>query len=156
MKSEESKTNDLKTINSTKRSNSNINKLNQSIHEDKLLFQTEDLDLRSSNYDIFSSNSTENDILLSLHNPSLNAFKNKSKKLIKNSLISSNAPIKKPNIQQNNLLIKKNTNDVKRELGSINLLKKQIDLEKRTISFLEDPIAYFSKRKDGRVIDLYI
>lgn len=130
---------------------------------DQSLFDSNNISAHTETYDIVKPSADTGDIFLQMQNPALLAFRNKSTgtKLINNSKPTLASPVNKqrgnsksslsnkPN--QISLLQRRPLTSLKNpEIHSIDIVKRQIEQEKMTINFKEDPIAYFSKHKDGR------
>jgi len=115
------------------------------------LFNSDDLEHDVSSYNVVHESEIQDSNLLRSQNPGLLAYRTKNEKYnVKhnNASLSHVVPITKP---MNSLLSKKGAEKPKRmKISSIQLLKSKAEAEKDSINFDEDPIAYFSKRKDGR------
>lgn len=106
------------------------------------LFKGKKLNTVTNNYDLISSKENEEET-----NPQLLALRNKTAK-------SKNRPFRPsttvPNNQAHSLLSRPTTTmKATNPLSSIQRVQKQIEQDRLSISFQEDPIAYFAKRKDG-------
>ena len=99
--------------------------------------------------------------MLQVQNPALLAFRNKTN-IQKVGFVTPNITSPKNttthnrssisnSIAQSSLLQRRPLTALKDpEIHSLDVVRKQIEQEKMTIDFKEDPVAYFSKRKDGR------
>jgi len=115
------------------------------------VFNSHNIETRSSLYDLYVSGSIPDDPILQNQNPALMAFRNRNVKGTRPVLYSPIASIKKPNvIPGSSMFPKRPLSESNHEVPALSCVKHQIELEKKTIDFKEDPIAYFSKRKDGR------
>ena len=121
------------------------NLLNQISNYSTNLYNSQDFDLSSLSFDLTKPNLNDNSIL-KLQNPGLLAYYAKSEKtLLKQPVIKSQNQKK-----MLSLLNKKPLEKLKDgKVHALELIKAQAQAEKDSISFKEDPIAYFSKRKDG-------
>ena len=105
-------------------------------------------------YDVVKPGGSENDALLKMQNPRLLALKTKTVKQLgvhKNITRPVTATIPDPIQLMPSLLTNKPISNIKYpEFKGSQIIQKRIETEKNSLLFSEDPVAYFSKRKDGR------
>ncbi|KAK8895532.1 hypothetical protein M9Y10_023999 [Tritrichomonas musculus] len=128
---------------------------------DQSLFDSKDIATHSQSFDIVAPCSGTGDAMLQMQNPPLLAFRNKTN-IQKVGFVTPNIASPKNttthnrssisnSIAQSSLLQRRPLTALKDpEIHSLDVVRKQIEQEKMTIDFKEDPVAYFSKRKDGR------
>ncbi|OHT03622.1 Dynein heavy chain family protein [Tritrichomonas foetus] len=125
---------------------------NRSTPSDISLFSTEELSQRTETFDIAQPCLEMNDKVLQEQNPILFAMRNKAVTIRpevgspKHRAKTANARLGSSLLQRRPLTALKDPDHVE----SIEIGKRRIEEERQTISFQEDPVAYFSKRKDGR------
>lgn len=119
------------------------------VKTDKSLFNSYGIDGISKNYDMYSTKDIKNDSLL-LSSPALLAHRNHSK-ITKSSMgRSPMISIKKPNILGSSAFFpKKKVESGVKQAFSLAVVQRELELEKQTLMFDDDPLAYFSKHKDG-------
>ena len=116
----------------------------------KSLFSSKDISQQTEPYDICCPGHGTGDAMLTMQNPPLLAFRNKTN-IPRPDVVSPNSKLKQPFVPAISLLVKRPLTALKDpEIHALDVVKKQVEQEKMTIDFSEDPIAYFSKRKDGR------
>jgi len=124
--------------------------------EQKILFDTPSLESNFSVYNVVSPGLGSSEAALKFTNPSLYAM-NKKNKVPSGSILKSpnksSSSLGKNSITQGltSLLTKKPLSDLPNPNSAL-LEANQKDIENEVLSlqFSEDPVAYFSKRKDGR------
>lgn len=116
------------------------------------LFNTQEIEARSGSYDIVQPACGTGTKMLQMQNPSLLAFRNRAEK-VRRPEVQSAHNFNKRSAAQNmsSLLNRKPLGKLHDEtIPALETVKQQIHEEKASLAFKEDPIAYFSKRKDGR------
>lgn len=124
----------------------------RSPYPEKSLFKPLDIASQTDTYEIFTPKDPVGDAMLTLQNPGLLALRNKTSKGGRPELAS---PKSKPRTQSgtHSILVSRRPLTSLKEpptVAALEIGKKQVELEKQIIDFKEDPVAYFSKRKDGR------
>lgn len=119
----------------------------------KTLFNHNLIEQAATSFDITKPTIASQSALLRVQNPRLLALRSrKDKQPTKRSY--STRPVTAapdPSQQMKSLLTKRPLSPIKiPEINGVELLQKKIEDEKNTLLFTEDPVAYFSKRKDGR------
>ncbi|OHS99158.1 Dynein heavy chain family protein [Tritrichomonas foetus] len=123
------------------------------------IFDATTVEDQSDIYNIINPGGNEGDILLTARNPSLLAFRNKTQASRPKTALTSAREKRKAKkeaeiISPRNFstLISKRPSTAMRESSRRvpETITREINTEKLSIAFDEDPIAYFSKRKDGR------
>ncbi|KAK8898650.1 hypothetical protein M9Y10_000942 [Tritrichomonas musculus] len=124
--------------------------------ENRSLYSASEIAHRADDYDIQKENKTETDLIIRSQSPGLLAFHNqvsKSNKLKnKNVRPMSNIILNPLSSTISSPLVinpKPPTSVLRQTISPIQAAQKEIEEERNSISFKEDPIAYFSKRKDG-------
>ncbi|OHT01147.1 Dynein heavy chain family protein [Tritrichomonas foetus] len=114
------------------------------------LYNPPSLEANISTFNVVSPGSGTGDAILQEHNPCLLAMAKRAKSTIRPKVKSS---IGHQSIAQGmtSYLTKKPLSDLKEPTTDyFEMKKKKEELDKMSLAFDEDPIAYFSKRKDGR------
>lgn len=121
-------------------------------NEEKKLFQTHDLENRSLSFDIAAPAADTGDVFLEEQNRGLYAFRNMTAKGSRNSAKTPTQPRAKTAMGNSSVLVRniKKPQPGNPKVATLERAKQYNELEKLTIDFKEDPMAYFSKRKDGR------
>ncbi|OHT02076.1 Dynein heavy chain family protein [Tritrichomonas foetus] len=118
------------------------------------LFDSSLLEQTASNFDPVKPGGIESNAYLRTENPRLLAMKIKSsQKAIpkKTGLRPITASMPDPIQMMPSLLTNKPLSAIKcPDVKGTQIMAKRIDAEKKSLLFKEDPVAYFSKRKDGR------
>ncbi|OHT05712.1 Dynein heavy chain family protein [Tritrichomonas foetus] len=121
---------------------------------EKALFSSKEIATHSDPFDICAPGVGTGDAMLQMQNPPLLAFRNKTSKTTSRPNLTSPTNKTRPIHQtaQTSLLANRRPLSALKnpEIHSLDVVRKQIEQEKMTINFQEDPVAYFSKRKDGR------
>ena len=128
--------------------NKMVAKLSETKKLDPLLFEPSDIDYSTKEYDICKPGGKASDVLLNETNLRLIPFRNIAKKTrptIKSPLDS----IKRPKLLESNKFGPKKPLSDLPNVNALQVAKREIQIERDTLNFSEDPIAYFSKRKDG-------
>ena len=127
---------------------------------EKILFRAKDLDYQAKDLDIMNDDDTdqsENDIVVKC-TPGLLALKNKNTTMVRN--LSRPGTVLKPTPNHKHrektfeYVSYLNPGPKKKPLPSLASITKKLQLrsneeERMTLNFTEDPVAYFSKHKDG-------
>lgn len=121
------------------------------------LFQPKNLDQELSTFDVIDPGADQGPHMLNSRSPTLLAIKKKATKVKNDRLqqltarpktsLTPSAAQMMPSLLSNHKL---SPVKVPRIEEAVQNYQKQVENERSTISFPEDPIAYFSKRKDGR------
>ena len=119
---------------------------------DESLFGTNDFITQAHTYNIIQPGANVGNSLLSAQNPGLLAFRNKTLKNPKPTLIS---PIQNKRVPpaklQSSLGKQKPLSSLKESRNPpTELFNKELLPEEISLNFSEDPVAYFSKHKDGQ------
>lgn len=117
------------------------------------LFSPAQLDYPLSTFDFIKPGGDEGVLLR--ENPGLLAMKNKRARASaprrQISIRPNTSSLPDPAAMMNSLLNKRPLSPLKEpDPASANVIEKRLEDEKRSLMFKEDPVAYFSKRKDGR------
>ncbi|OHS96659.1 Dynein heavy chain family protein [Tritrichomonas foetus] len=139
------------------------------IMENRSLYNATEVGNRADDYDIQKENESESDLIIRTQNPGLLAFRNqKAKNKAKNRPMSNIvlAPLQGNSSSSTNTTFsstatsqtthfsslinpKPQSSLLKKTLSPMQITKREIEEERNSLAFKEDPIAYFSKRKDG-------
>ena len=121
-------------------------------NEEKMLFETKDIEAKTLNFDIVAPACEDCDASLESHNPGLYAFRNMTAKGPKRSQKSPKVPRAKTAMGKSSVLVRQITKPQPGppKIPALDKARQITELEKLTINFKEDPVAYFSKRRDGR------
>lgn len=116
------------------------------------LFKTGIIDSQTSHFDIIQPGLDDGEHLLRAGSPSLYAFRSK---VVANSqkpmFIRPKTSNTNPSNHLPSMLVKRPLSNLREPVyDDAAVIQKRIIEERNSISFKEDPIAYFSKRKDGR------
>ena len=122
---------------------------------EKTLFNTESIEENTTPYSVVAPGTGTTDQILRVANPGLLAL---NKKAIKSPHIINSSSQSKSTMRNvpithgiTSLLSKKPLSDLPEPSQmSTEIYQKKLELEKLALEFDEDPVAYFSKRKDGR------
>lgn len=114
------------------------------------MYKSPSLEMNITTFNVINPGAGTGNVIMSTHNPSLLAISKRAKSTIRPKVKPS---ITFPSVTQGvtSLLSKKPLSDLPdptKEYFEKN--QKREELERTSLSFDEDPIAYFSKRKDGR------
>jgi len=115
-----------------------------------LLFESTDLDSQANSFEFSSSNSNTNETMISSHNPALLALRNKTSQGSRNLVQTAGKTSRKNKASVLVPVHRPATSNRPLKIVALEKVRQQNELEKLTIDFKEDPVAYFSKRKDGR------
>ena len=114
------------------------------------LFETEDFLTTTSTYNIMQPGASCGDSMLAIQNPGLLAFRHKSLKNSRPQVISPVTQKKITTIKMQTTLSKiKPLSSLKDPLPTEDMFNRELKPEELSINFDEDPVAYFSKHKDG-------
>jgi hypothetical protein len=121
------------------------------------IFDTTDIESRSVGYDIVSPGYGMSSQMLELQNPGLLAFRGRADKLSHKlhshgceratSTIMPKQPVARFSLLGRPPLAKLRD---PLDIPALEVSKRAIEEEKASLTFNDDPVAYFSKRKDGR------
>lgn len=122
------------------------------------IFDAQSVEEQTQVYNIVNPGGSESDTLLTARSPSLLAFRNKTIKARPQTALIGNRDKKKKKEAEiisprntSTLLTKRPGSAMRESARKVpETITKEINSEKLSIAFDEDPIAYFSKRKDGR------
>lgn len=116
------------------------------------IYETTQLASGIDTFSVVNPGNQSTDSILKAHNPSLLAM-SKRAKVARSVLKTAKPTFKFPSVMQGatSLLTKKPLSDLPDPTKSLAELEgKREEQERMALDFKEDPIAYFSKRKDGR------
>lgn len=115
------------------------------------LFDSREIETHSTNYDINipGNNTTMN--MLQLQNPGLLVFRKKADHFREKELIHPETSTS-PKLVASSLLVRRPLGKLKDPLDIpvLDTVQQKKETEKASLAFTDDPVAYFSKRKDGR------
>lgn len=115
------------------------------------LFEPSDIVTGAKNFDTTTSRSQQNTRLTSLQNPALLAYRNRAAKNQNREVTTQVQLSTKMPPQHNASLLFPKPKTLKIPTSTaLEELRAQEKAEKEALEFDDDPIAYFSKRKDGR------
>ena len=120
---------------------------------ENLLFESNELDFQTNVFDVPTIGKNSGEIFLTSQNPALTALRNKTSQGIRGSPPISPKKNQKSLKNKPSVLIpvqRPLTSNKPLKIAALEKVRQQNELEKLTIDFKEDPVAYFSKRKDGR------
>lgn len=115
------------------------------------IFDSRDLEYRSTSFDISAPGNGVSTNMLSIQNPGLLAFRNKAdhirtKEFVRPESNFTPKPITSTLLSRRPLGKLRDPTDI----PALETVQHLIETEKASLAFNEDPVAYFSKRKDGR------
>lgn len=109
---------------------------------------------RADDFDIQNENNSETDLIIRAQSPSLLAIRNQNMKINKQKHKPTNRPMSNIIVSPSHSTetpsyLNPKPMAIKKRLSPMEIAKNQIEQERYSLDFKEDPIAYFSKRKDG-------
>lgn len=115
------------------------------------IFDSRDLEYRSTSFDISAPGNGTSTNMLSLQNPGLLAFRNKADQIRSKEFVRPESNFT-PKPITSTLLSRRPLGKLRdpTNIPALETVHHLIETEKASLAFHEDPVAYFSKRKDGR------
>ncbi|OHS99238.1 Dynein heavy chain family protein [Tritrichomonas foetus] len=115
------------------------------------IFDSRDIENRSTSFDIQVPGANQGTNILQIQNPGLLAFRNKADKFRETEFIRAESQCA-PKAITSSLLARKPLGKLRdpTDIPALETVQKMIENERNSLAFPGDPVAYFSKRKDGR------